>query len=258
MSRPPPVVSNTQPGSGSYKTSYQAAVPYVNNMYIANGTNGYQLNPITSAEHMIQKAMNVIDFKQDVVNDVLDPHQQNVMSPNTQNNIMTTQQIAMHNAAIQNIAMQNAMAMQTGMVPMQTGIIPMQYPDPSFFQTPMPTPTPTVSSESKSKPERTENHETSNCNSTYSNPYYATKEFKRQSKSSIASNSANAKSSHKDKTRDTSSFTESNELRSTFPRTKDYKSTDLTRDIIHRRMVSDIVSSALRESEKSSGRTRRK
>ena len=233
----------------------------------------------TSPEFMMQKAMNVIDFKQDVVNNVVDPNQHNDMMT-MQHNAMqhnTMQQNAMQNAAMQNVAMQNAamqnMAMQnmalqnTGMIPnqpMMQNQAMVQYPhmmqDPSMFQSSIPD----VTTGKKHTEKQTEGGESKYVNSSLSNPYYSSKEFKKASK---ASNAASVKSiptekySRKDKTsyeakslrNTTSPPTHENALSNTFPRIQNTN----VRDVINRRMVTDIVSSAMRESEMSTPHRRK-
>ena len=264
-------------------------MPYVNNMYMATAANNYQANPYqanpyqanpsmqTSADNVMQKAMNVIDFKQDVVNNVVDPTQhngmmmmqqnamqQNAMQQNAmQQNAMqqnAIQQNAIQNAAMQNMAMQNMALQNTGMMPNQAMMqnqSMMQYPpmmqDPSMFQTPIPVDT--TENDYLKKP--TKPAETEHDNSRYSNAYYSSREFNKKSKSSRGNTASRV---HNDSREDNyyrkkmSPDKDSDRLSSTFPRTKDSDA----RDIINRRMVTDIVSSALRDSGISTTRTAKK
>jgi hypothetical protein len=262
MSRPPPPVAKPQ----NVSSNYQTAMPYMNNMYMQNNTNGTSVNQMAvqpSVDSMMQTAMNVIDFKQDVVNGVVDPHQangsmmmQNAAMQNAAMQNAAMQNAAMHNAAMHNAAMQNAAMQNTAMqnAAMQNAAMQntcngqmMQYPmmlqNPGMFQTQLPAQVPyqvPVQVE-ETKPKNDEY--LADTADPYSNPYYSSKEFKKLQRSEDA---RPLNTPLKEKSRPRRAPREQiSDVCTTFPRA----SASSSRDIITRKMVSDIVTSALRDTE---------
>jgi hypothetical protein len=232
MSRPPPPVAKPQ----NVSSNYQTAMPYMNNMYMQNNTNGTSVNQMAvqpSVDSMMQTAMNVIDFKQDVVNGVVDPHQAN--------GSMMMQNAAMQNAAMQNAAMQNAAMQNTCNGQMMQ--YPMMLQNPGMFQTQLPAQVPyqvPVQVE-ETKPKNDEY--LADTADPYSNPYYSSKEFKKLQRSEDA---RPLNTPLKEKSRPRRAPREQiSDVCTTFPRA----SASSSRDIITRKMVSDIVTSALRDTE---------
>jgi hypothetical protein len=243
-------------------------MPYTNNMYMQNNTNGSQVNQTSlqpSVDSMMHTAMNVIDFKQDVVNGVVDPSQNNgsIMMQNAAMQNAAMQNAAMHNAAMQNAAMQNAAmqnaamqnaAMQNMAMQNSCNTQMMQYPtmlqNPGMYQTQFPPQVPyqvPVQVE-VTKPDSIAQSTDSSADP-YSNAYYSSNEFKKTQRQATTIKSdtplRSAPSRPRRAPRD-----EITDVCSTFPRASDSSSRGSSaKDIITRKMVSDIVTSALRDTE---------